>query len=161
MPLGAYIVAGALIVSAIMNFLASSGKKAFFARKPTARAASISRQCLMQLCYECDRILSAYRRLNDSNKDIVRYPFNPASWLNTDRTWNYIHAQLYCLDDQTHELSKKLDICGSYGWDDWSEYQIPTASPDTLMVDFLAEMLDLLNYLKTKIPPLSSVKGRP
>jgi hypothetical protein len=55
-------------------------------------------------------------------------------------------------------LKAKLSLLRLFKWADWSDYQIPEAEAGTVMVDFLASMQEITNYLRTKVDAAQAAK---
>ena len=98
---------------------------------------------------KCEAILSVYRRLEYDDRERVRFPFSNSSWPAFGEKWEYVHVTLYRLRiDMALFKVEVIQLCGVLGE---SEVPFPDIGESVLMVDLLAAMQSLADFLKAKV----------
>jgi hypothetical protein len=113
---------------------------------PPAELPKLQRLLLRQMEQKCESILSVYRRLEYDDRERVRFPFSNSSWPAFGEKWEYVHVTLYRLRiDMALFKVEVIQLCGVLGE---SEVPFPDIGESVLMVDLLAAMQSLADFLK-------------
>ena len=150
-----FLSIGALLFYSIVLLLISLLFVVLFARqgqRAETSAKLVDHERITTYWKHCDRLLTAYRRLEYDHRHEVRFPFSHSSWPSFDTVWKYSDVQLYTLNHQVQLLFPEMKVVlGLYNWGDWSSSLIPEANEHTIIVDFLGRLQEFTAFLKTKI----------
>ena len=157
-PLVWGILFGILSVgSSLWGFWAYQRLMRKFRESENFAGTKVGRLVIMELCFQWDRILSEYRRINYDFGQAARHPLLTNSWPKFGEPWQFLHARLYCLKEEAKLLRSSSEvILAQLNWSDWSDAVLPTIREDTVMVDYLAELQEFRDYLSAKVPPIAN-----